>query len=285
MPLVSIVMRSMNDVDLITATLNAISNQEFQDFELLNVDSGSTDGTFTVIQRYNPEKSYQIAPKEYVPGKILNSAVTRCQGKIIVFNNSDCIPRNPQWLGNLIQPLIENEQIAAAFGNQEPRPDATPLVRKDYQRAFGDGHVSAKWHHFFSLATAAVKANVLRKHPFAEDLQYSEDVEWSYRMKRLGFKIVYVPDAVVEHSHNYTLPEVWKRFYHEGVAEGRIYGSRQLLFRGFIVPWLAESARDICFLMRERQLLEVPRGIIYRLCQRFAVWRGRRDYFAGSRGR
>lgn len=285
MPLVSIVMRSMNDAGLISATLDAIGNQEFRDFEMLNVDSSSTDGTFEIIRRYNPDNSCQIAPESYIPGKVLNSAIDRCRGQIIVFNNSDCIPRNPKWLGNLIRPLQEDEQVVAAFGNQEPRPDARPLVRKDYRRAFGDGTLSANWQHFFSLATAAAKADVLRTHKFAENLQYSEDVEWSYRMKQLGFKIVYVPDAVVEHSHNYTLPEVWKRFYQEGLAEGGIYGSGKPFFRGFLIPWLAESARDFRFLIRDGQWRELPYGIVYRFCQRFAAWRGRHACFSSAAGR
>ncbi|MDD3117560.1 MAG: glycosyltransferase family A protein, partial [Victivallales bacterium] len=94
MPAVSIVMRSRNDMPLIAAALAAVSRQHFRDFELLNVDCASDDGTVEEIRRYNPAGPIAIPPGSYVPGRVLNAAIARCSGRIIVFNNSDCIPQN-----------------------------------------------------------------------------------------------------------------------------------------------------------------------------------------------
>ena len=225
MPLVSIVMRSKNDILYIAETFEKILAQKFIDFEILNFDSGSEDGTWEIIQKYNPDKSWQIKPDDYVPGKVLNSAVNKAKGEIIVFNNSDCTPIDENWLGNLINPLLlpDANKISGVFCKQSARPDAFPLVRKDNMRAFGDGSIAATWGHFFSLASSAVFKELLLKHPFREDLQYSEDVDWSWQMKKLNYEVFYVPDAKVEHSHNYSLKELKKRFYNEGVAEGQIY--------------------------------------------------------------
>src|SRR6056297_3927886 len=100
MPKVSIIMRSINDMDFIEATFQGIQEQNFQDFEIVNVDSGSTDGTYELIKKYNKGTVYQIRPEEYVPGPVLNTAISRSKGDLIVFNNSDCIPQNQDWLGN-----------------------------------------------------------------------------------------------------------------------------------------------------------------------------------------
>lgn len=100
-----------------------VLKQKYTDFELINVDCSSTDGTFEVIKRYNPDKSYQIPPSEYVPGKVLNDAVKRCQGSVIVFNNSDCVPCNENWLGNLVKPILEARRwpfTAIRSANQRP---------------------------------------------------------------------------------------------------------------------------------------------------------------------
>lgn len=278
MPKVSIVMRSLNDLSFIEKSLSAVFNQKFKDFELINIDSGSTDGTYEIIQKYNPAKSSQIRRAEYVPGRVLNHAITACSGEIIVFNNSDCIPMNPDWLGNLIKPLLEHPEIVAVFGNQIPRPDATPLVIKDYRRAFGDGAISAGWGHFFSLATSAVRKCDIMQYPFNENLKYSEDIEWSWRMKQAGRKIVYVPDAIVEHSHNYKLREVWKRFYNEGLAEGFIYGDKKRFITGMLLPFGVEACRDVGFLVRNGGVTYIPYGLICRFIQRLAAWNGRRDF-------
>ena len=278
MPVVSIVMRSMNDIEFIETTLKNVFSQEYKDFELLNVDSGSNDGTYEIVRQYNSDNSYQIKPGDYIPGKVLNEAVSRCNGDIIVFNNSDCIPMNNQWLGELIQPLLDNDEIVATFGNQLPRSDARPLIVKDNFRAYGDGKISATWGHFFSLATSAARKSTLEEFPFNPDIQYSEDVEWSYRMKQKGFQVKYAPEAVVEHSHNYTLAEVKKRFYNEGLADGQIYGFPSGYVKDFFKPLFVETLRDFAYLTKNGKFLSIPYGIIYRFLQKHSYFNGRRDY-------
>ncbi len=278
-PKVSIIMRSMNDIGFIEQTLKMVFSQEFTDFELLNVDSGSTDGTYDIVKKYNPGNSYQIPPGSYVPGKVLNEAIAKTKGEIIVFNNSDCIPQDNQWLGNLVKPLLEESEVIATYGNQLPRPDANPLIVKDNVRAFGDGKIAATWFHFFSLATSAIRRKTILEFPFDPELQYSEDVDWSYRMKKKGLVIKYVPDAVVEHSHNYTLPQVKKRFYNEGYAEGRIYGTSPGFLWNFLKPLMVEICRDLLYLSKKGKLPCIPGGLVYRFLQRYSAYKGRRDYF------
>jgi len=282
MPKVSIVVRSMNDIQYIEETLTMIQKQSFKDFEMINVDSGSTDGTYEVVKKFNPEKSYQIKPEEYIPGKVLNDAINKSTGEIIVFNNSDCIPQNAEWLKNLIAPFHDNNNIVAVYGNQITRPDASPLVVKDGKRAFGDGTIAATWEHFFSLATSAARADILKKLPFDPDIQYSEDVEWSYRMKKEGYEIKYASDAIVEHSHNYTLKQVIKRFYNEGLADGKIYGTQIEFLKGFLLPCLVEMLRDIVYLTQQFKIFSIPYGLIYRFLQKKSVYRGRKAYFRNN---
>jgi rhamnosyltransferase len=284
LPLVSIVMRSKNDMLYIGKTFENIFNQNFTDFEILNFDSGSEDGTWEIIRKYNPGNSWRDEDNDYIPGKILNYAVSKSRGKIIVFNNSDCIPQDKFWLERLIQPLCREsavtENISGVFCNQAARRDAFPLVRKDYGRAFGDGRMAEQWTNFFSLASSAILRELLIEHPFREDLQYSEDVDWAWRMRKLGLKTVYVPDAIVEHSHNYTRREMKTRFYNEGWAEGQIYGSGTSFLRSFLLPCAVEIGRDMAYLLKNGQGTSIPAGWVYRVTQRYSCWKGRRDFIA-----
>ena len=285
MPLVTIVMRSKNDILYIAKTLEAIFKQNFSDFEILNFDSGSDDGSWEIIQKYNPDKSWRVNPDDYVPGKVLNDAVNKAQGEIIVFNNSDCVPLNEEWLGKLINPLLSTDadKISASFCKQSARPDAFILVQKDNARAFGDGSISASWDHFFSLASSAASRKKLLEHPFREDLQYSEDVDWAWRMKKLNYEVCYVPDAKVEHSHNYSFSELKKRFYNEGIAEGQIYDKKKTFWRGFIFPCAAENIRDIIYLLKTGKILALPRAVVYRVIQCLFCWKGRHDYMISKK--
>ncbi len=276
---VSIIMRSKDEMPFIKYSLMMLTKQTLRDYELLVVDSGSTDGSWEVALEAHPQISYQIKPQDYIPGKVMNAAASKCSGDILVFNNADCIPQNELWLENLIKPF-EDPEVIAVFGNQITRQDASPIIRKDYLRAFGDGKIHAKWRHFFSMATSAVRRSVWEEFPFYEEIQYSEDIEWSWRMKQMGKKIVYAPDAIVEHSHNYNLKQTIKRFKGEGKAEGYIYNEKPgNVFSEILIPATMESIRDFLFLLKHGELMWLPKAPIYRLFQRYGVWKGKKEYF------
>ncbi len=276
MPKVSIIMRVYNEMPYIKYALRMLKQQTIQDFELIIVDSGSTDGSYELAQEAKPDIIYQITPGTYVPGRVLNEAISKASGQIIVFNNSDCIPQNNYWLENLIRPFEQDKHTVATFANQIPRPNATPLVKKDYERAFGDGSISAKWKHFFSLASSAVTKEIIEKYPFNPTIQYSEDIEWSWRMKQMGRKITYVKDAIVEHSHNYTWKGLIKRYTGEGKAEKEIYQeSRGNFIFSVIVSAKLEILRDTIYLIKHGQMQWIPYSIGVRFLQRYCVWKAR----------
>ena len=281
--MISIILRAKDEMPWIKYTLRLLRLQNRQDFELICVDSGSTDGSWEEIEAYGPQVAYRIKPEDYVPGRVLNEAITRCRGEIIVSNNADCIPLSRDWLDELVKPFEADPQIAAVYARQEARPNAIPLVQKDYERAFGDGSVAANWKHFFSLASSAVRRELILEHPFNSDIQYSEDIEWSWRIKKLGYRVVYATDARVQHSHNYSLSQIRKRYMGEGKAEAFIYRedyetdpSHLSFMRSVILSAAAESLRDILYLLRSGSWDWLPRAPLYRFAQRFYAWKGRR---------
>lgn len=288
--MISIIIRSKNEMPWIKYTLQMLEKQSFRDFEVVAVDSGSTDGSYEQLLDYKPAVLYQIEPQSYIPGRVLNEAIRHCKGDIIVFNNADCIPQQDTWLQNLVAPLMEEssstEKRVACFCRQVPRPNAFPLVRKDYERAFGDGSIHRTWRHFFSLASSAVKKDIITRYPFDNDIQYSEDIEWSWRMKELGYEIYYQKDAVVEHSHNYDLAGIAKRFTGEGRAEAKIYKELyqknpelwikdSSLWHSVILSAGAETLRDIIYLINNKEYGWILQAPLYRFMQRYFTYKGR----------
>jgi rhamnosyltransferase len=209
--------------------------------------------------------------------------VRAAAGDIVVFDNSDAVPAGRDWLAELVRPLLEAPGKArASFANQLPRADARALVRKDHERAFGDGKVQATWRFFFSLASAATWKRLLEESPFDEAIRYSEDVEWAWRnsrREREPVEIVYCPRARVEHSHNYTLKELARRFRGEGTADRAIFGDRPPLARE-VAGAARETLRDWAWLAkRPRDWGEIPAAPVRRLVQRVSHWRGTREVF------
>ena len=268
--MISVLMRSHNDIKYIESTVKALLAQKTDaDVEIISCDDHSTDGTAEFLA--GVPQLRRIAPPEgrYVPGKTLNHMIAHANGDIIVFNNGDAIPQHETYLQELTAPLA-NSDIDCVFGNQIARKDAFAIVKKDYERTFGDGSISKKWDRFFSLVSSGSrKADLLAK-PFDEKIQYSEDCEWVHRNQAT---IVYVPGAVVEHSHNYTLAEVKKRFFNEGVANTQM-GRKPLTLPVAIRNVIAETLRDYIYLIKHRNFKELFYSPIYRLVQKISYYRG-----------
>jgi len=216
-----IVMRSMNDRDVIGETLERVRSQRGPRFKLLNIDSGSTDGTLDIISDYT-DRLIRIRPEEYIPGRVINTGMSETDTEVVVFLNSDATPVDDHWLENLLRE-IRGDRVAAVYGRQMSRPDTLPLFHKDNERAFGDGNLAATWTHFFSMANSAVVRSVWEQRPFDEEIRYSEDTEWSYWARKAGFDVRYACEAAVMHSHNYTWRQFYRRHFGEGRAESVIF--------------------------------------------------------------
>jgi len=283
-PRISVLVRARNDEPFIERTLKGIFSQTLEPFEVIVCDDASTDRTREIAAKF-PVRFVERPAGPYKPGRTLNALVREAKGDIVVFNNSDAVPLDANWLSELVKPLIESRGNTSpsttpsvfAFANQLPRSDAQALVRKDSERAFGDGKVQATWRFFFSLASSATWRKTLIETPFDEEIQYSEDVEWTWRNSRRAndpVKIVYCPASHVEHSHNYTLRELARRFRGEGVADRTIFGDRPSFVREFVGA-ARETLRDWAYLAsRPADWLEIPSAPIRRLVQRLSHWRG-----------
>jgi len=285
---ISVLVRSRNDEALVGRTLEGIFAQEgAPEFEVAVCDDGSTDRTREIAAGF-PVRFVEPPAGAYVPGRTLNAMVRAAEGDLVVFNNSDAVPSGRDWLRELAAPLLESPGTPrASFANQLPRADALETVRRDHARAFGDGRVQATWRFFFSLASAATWKRLVEESPFDETLRYSEDVAWAWRNSRKGrdpLEVVYCPAARVEHSHNYPLKELARRFRGEGAADRAIFGDRPSLARE-LAGAARETLGDWAWLAgRPRAWGEIPAAPARRLVQRVSHWRGTRAEFAGRLG-
>lgn len=282
-PKISILVRAHNDEAVVARTLEGIFSQEGAPaFEVLFCDDRSTDRTKEIASRF-PVRFVGPFPAPYVPGRTLNALVRMAAGKIVVFNNSDAVPLDRGWLRELVAPLLASPGIPrATFANQLPRAGALAVVRRQHERAFGDGTLQAKWRFFFSLASSATWRSLVLKSPFDERIRYSEDVEWAWRNVHRTvnpLQLSYCPRARVEHSHDYPLRELAKRFRGEGAADAAIFADSPSLARE-LAGAAAAAARDWAYLLRHpRAWGEIPLAPVRRLVQHVSHWRGTREVF------
>jgi len=120
----------------------------------------------------------------------------------------------------------------------------------------------------------------LERFPFETKGQYSEDIEWSYHLRREGLDIRYVADAAAAHSHNYTLRQSFNRHFGEGKAEAWIFRDGELntsLLRYAMLPFGMEVLRDLRWGVEHRSLDAVLHTVPLRAVQKLGRWRGLRE--------
>ena len=269
---VSIIMRSKNSDWVIAQSLAALYSQSFKDFELIIVDSGSTDKTLEIIKSY-PHKLIQIEPQNYFPGTVLNMTIEKCEGEIIIFQNSDAVPLTSETLNNLLK-AFEDNQTQAAFARQIPRPDAATCVRRDYSQSFPDSSVTPDWITL-SLPLAAMRKSIWKKHKFYTDAWASEDTEWGKWAKDNSYKIAYMKDSLVMHSHNYTLKQLYCRKYVEGEADAFIYNKKANIISSMI--------NILKFCMKDLVLHLSKLDVSGLVKTPFRVWTAEYAYYKGNK--
>jgi rhamnosyltransferase len=274
---ISIILRSFNEGWALRQTLPALQAQDYKNWELIAIDSGSSDGSVELIRQAAPRHFLQMLPHDYQPSRVLNTGMQLARGDGAIFLNADATPQSSQWLGPLVAAL-QDPQTAAVFSRQIPRPDCRAVFASDYDRCFGASRESAGWDHFFSMVSSGIRRDIWARRGFLESMQYSEDDEYTRWCRSQGHRIVYCPESVVMHSHNYAPRQAYKRSFGEAWALSAMdaaYVSGLAWPKTLALGWLNDMRRDLGFCLRTRRLREWPQGWRIRWAQR----RGKLDGF------
>jgi rhamnosyltransferase len=243
---VDVVVRCRNEMPYTTHTLAGLRRQRGVAARVLFLDCRSTDGSREAADDAGA-RILDIDPSSYIPGAVLNLGMRETRSPIVAFVNADAIPLEDGALARLVAPLTQDPALAATYGRQRPRPSASPATRLEQDRAFPpDAAPHLRRGRFFSMAASAIRRDVWQMLPFDETLRYSEDVDWTFRLGALGLTTAYVPEAVFEHSHDYTLAAQVKRRAGEGAADAAIYRlGRPSLLADFARPLAGALGRDL----------------------------------------
>ncbi len=189
-------------------------------FEVLAVDSGSTDGSIEILRRY-PIHLVEIPRGDFNWGRTRDFAYEQARGRVIVNLSQDAIPMRTDWLDHLIRPL-DDAAVGVSCGSSVPDPERAfaqfPWERNGYFyftreiRAF-----VARYGRGLSFANSATPRAVWEKLRFDEQ-PTGEDFQFQKKLHGAGLRIAFPEDAPVLHHHNYTLGALWRRCRNEGYA-------------------------------------------------------------------
>ena len=243
MTTVTVAIPTLNGGQLLRETLAAVRAQRLEgmEIELLVCDSGSSDGSVQPALDQGG-RVIEIPSHEFSHGGTRNLLMEKAHGDYVAFLTQDAVPANARWLERLLGGFAVADDVGLVFGPYRPRPEASPMVRRELtqwfeslspdgspridrldlgERAFPTRSLFGP-RGFFTDANGCVSRAAWEKVPF-RPVAYAEDHVLAHDMLRAGFAKVFVPDAVVIHSHDYSRIEWLRRSFDEARSLQGIY--------------------------------------------------------------
>lgn len=226
----SILLLTKNEAANIGRCLDAVFSQEqVPEFEVIVVDSGSSDGTLEILRRY-PLQLHQISADGFHHARTRNLIAELAQSQYLIYLAADALPTSRNWLHSLLRNFSDNT-VGAVYGRHVPKSGArierrdvlstmytdTRLVKgTDNKAEFG-----YRYYHF-STVNCAIRKDIWHKTRFPEHYRVFEDVAIAKLILDGGWKIVYEPEAAVYHSHDFSTLRLFKRYFDVGVVYRRL---------------------------------------------------------------
>lgn len=226
-PDVAVVVLTRNAGRLWAEWIKAIQQQTVRAGRYLVIDSTSEDHTAELAQAAGLEV-HRISPTDFSHGGTRQLATQLCpDAELLVYMTQDAILKQSDALECLLRYTDEDERIGMAYGRHIPRMGADLL--EQHARGFTYPEQSSVRNRecfkamgyraaFSSDVYAVYRAAALRSiGGFPHNIIVSEDSYVAARLLLAGWKTAYVAESQVEHSHSYTLTQIFRRYFDVGV--------------------------------------------------------------------
>lgn len=206
---ISVIIPTYNEVGVLEECIESLGFQTEQNFEIIVVDDGSTDGTGEILQNLKsslPNFNF-VGQKHLGAGASRNLGAKDAKGSILVFVDAD-MTFDKDFLSKLVEP-IENENAKGTFSKEE------------YVNNWDN-----EWSHCWNINEGWEEKrrhpkNYPDHQPVFRAILKSEfekiggftpggyDDDWSLS-KKLGYEAVVAPGAIFYHKNPSTLSEIFK---------------------------------------------------------------------------
>ncbi len=210
---ISVIIPTYNRKDILEKCLDGFSQQTLpkENFEILVVDDGSTDGTGELLKETAarmPNLRYFAQPHGG-PAKARNLAISKATGGILLFTNDDCVPDSKLLESHLKHHGSRHGIAVLGYVEWHPDLEVTPFMRYvldgtqfNYPEV-EKSPANVSFGHFYTSNISIEKSIVVQSGPFDETFPDAvfEDIELGYRITRCGVQIIFAREALTYHYH------------------------------------------------------------------------------------
>lgn len=263
-PAISVIIPHLNDADGLRLCLAALAAQRAdRPVEVIVVDNGSRElPDFAVSLVPGLRLLRQPTPG---PGPARNLGAAMAKAPLLAFIDADCVPA-AGWIAAILDHFDNHPDTDFAGGDIRIRP-AEPGVMsavEAYENVYSyRARLYVERYGFAATGNMAVRAEVFRSvGPFG-GIGSMEDTEWGQRATGMGYRIAYLPDALVSTPSCASFAELARRWDRHVAHEFHTANSGPL----GRLRWLGKSA--IMFVSPAFETLRILRS------DRAPTWRDR----------
>ena len=233
-PMASVIVLAWNGIDYLETCLNSILAQEHASFEVIVVDNGSKDGSPDFVQQHFPQVKLIRNDRNLGFAAGNNVGLRAANGDILVLLNQDTEVQ-PSWLAALVHTF--SDPGIGLVGCKLLYPDGTIQHAGGFLQG-ARSETSHKGRHmvddgqldrlvdadFVTGAALGISRSALATVGLLDEAffpAYYEDIDWCYRTRAAGFRVVYEPRAVAVH-HESTTTESSSYAQKLALSQGRL---------------------------------------------------------------
>lgn len=214
---VSIIIITKNQKDFLQKSIPILLEQKFEEeYEVIIVDSGSTDGAIDYIKS-KPIKLVEIRPKFFNYAEAFNAGAKVSKGEFLIRLSGDAIPVNENFIEEMIMPF-KDPKVGGTYGRYTAsgrRGYALPFdwpARRFPEKMTSYSVTPSIIKSLFSFkhreeitnwagGCCALRREIWEKRHFNEKITAAEDAEYAVYLHLAGYSIVYNPKAIAVHEH------------------------------------------------------------------------------------
>jgi lipopolysaccharide/colanic/teichoic acid biosynthesis glycosyltransferase/glycosyltransferase involved in cell wall biosynthesis len=207
-PTISIVVPAHNAGRALVGCIEALLLQVPGElYEIIVVDDGSDDDTWQIAQSYSRLHSQGCSPEVKAvrqpqggAASARNLGVKVARGDIVLFTDADCEPV-PSWALYLTRALRSGAAGAKGTYRTRQRSLTARFVQAEYESKYRRMRRLSRIDFIDTYSAAYRRDLFLEAGGFDEEMLALEDQELSFRLAERGYRLVFVPEAVVYHIH------------------------------------------------------------------------------------
>ena len=225
----SVIIPVYNRPDEVDELLQSLVSQSLKDFEVIVVEDGSSVPCEDVVNKYRDKLDVHYYSKPNSgPGQTRNYGAERSKGGFLLILDSDCIL--PEGYLQAIEDELHREE-ADAFGGPDRAHDSFTRVQKAINYAmtsfFTTGGIRGgkkKMDKFYPRSfNMGVRAEAYRALGGFSNMRFGEDIDFSIRIFKAGYRCRLFPEAWVWHKRRTDLKKFFKQVHNSGIARINLY--------------------------------------------------------------